>query len=103
MAVNNTSIKLTEFSSMSKQQRESRVNALFDSAIKPTPDQLSQWREQVDDEIQQYESQYKMSSEEMLRSVQTGRPTGFPDICSWLMLLKTRGQIERKYGSSRSK
>lgn len=103
MVAVNTSIKLSEFSSMSEDESKERVNALFQAAINPTPDQKQAWIKQVNDEIQEYEFRYKMSSEDMLQALNTGEALKFPEICSWLMLLKTRGQIEKKYGCSRSK
>jgi hypothetical protein len=103
MAVISTSINLSEFSSMSGKERRSRVNDLFQSAINPTSEQFKAWVQQVNDEIKEYESKYKMSSEEMLQSCKIGEASKFPDVCSWLMLVKTRGQIEKKYRCSRSK
>ncbi|MEH2237193.1 hypothetical protein [Nostoc sp.] len=103
MVAIDTSIKLSEFSFMSKDESKERVNALFQAAIIPTPEQKQAWIKQVNDEIQEYEFRYKMSSEDMLQALKTGEALKFSEICSWLMLLKTRGQIEKKYGYSRSK
>jgi nucleoid DNA-binding protein len=103
MAVNKTTIKLSEFSSMSQSERKERVDALFQAATNPTPEQRQAWVKQVGDEIQEYESRYKMSSDEMLQALESGQALKIPEICTWLTLLKTRGQIEQKYGGSRSK
>lgn len=101
MAVIDTSIRLTEFSSMSKQEKGERVDALLQAAVSPTSEQIEAWIKQVNDEIRSYESRYKMSSDDMRQALQTGEASNFPDICSWLALLKTRGQIENKYRCSR--
>ena len=101
MAVVNTSIKLAEFSSMSGQEKEDRVNALLQAAVSPTSEQIEAWIKLVNDEIRSYESRYKMSSDDMLEALKTGEASNFPDICSWLALLKTRNEIENKYRRSR--
>jgi len=102
MVAHSTSIRLSEFSSMSEDEKEEKINALFEAAINPTTEQRKAWIRKVNKEIEEYESEYKMSSEAMLKSLETGEALNFPKICSWLMLVKTRGQIEKKYGSSRS-
>lgn len=100
-----TSIKLAELSSMTRQEKEERVNALVRAAVSPTSEQIEAWIKQVNDEIRSYESRYNMSSEDMLQALRTGEgeASNFPDICSWLSLLKTRGQIENKHRCSRPK
>ncbi|MEH2325880.1 MAG: hypothetical protein V7K32_20430 [Nostoc sp.] len=86
---------------MSKQEKDERVDALLQSAVSPTSEQIEAWIKQVNDEIRLYESRYKMSSDDMSQALETGEASNFPDICSWLALLKTRGQIENKYRCSR--
>jgi hypothetical protein len=103
MATTSNAIGLSEFASMSKNERKQRVDALFQAAISPTYDQIEARRRRIEDEIQEYESRYKMSSGELLASLGSSEVSGIAEICSWLNLLKARDQIAKKSGCSRSK
>ncbi|MDF5718217.1 MAG: hypothetical protein PUP93_31205 [Rhizonema sp. NSF051] len=86
-----TSIRLAEFQTMTEEERKIRVDALFQSAISPTPEQALFSIQKTDKEIQQYELKYEMSSDQMLESLESdGRASGFPEVCSWLMALRRR-------------
>lgn len=103
MATSSNAIGLSEFASMTKDERKQRVDALFQAAISPTYDQIEARTRRIEDEIQEYESRYKMSSGELLASLGSSKVSGIAEICSWLNLLKARDQIANKSGYSRSK
>jgi hypothetical protein len=92
-----TSIKLSDFSKMSEQEKKSSTESLVRSAIFPTNKERQDWVKRVFAEVQSYENKYRMPSDEMLKILKSGKNLNIPELCSWLMVLKTQEQIKRKY------
>lgn len=101
MATLTRGIALSEFKTMSDSEKNRRVSELFQAAVSPTSEQLSDQRNKLDEQIQSFESRYKMSSGEMKRKLATREVTETADFCRWLMLLKIRGRFDKKRESSR--
>lgn len=96
-------INLSDFGSMSEVEARKRVRDLYQASVNPTFEQLQEQKSKFDFKIHFFESRYKMSSEEMKRSLASGDFSESADICTWLMLLRTRGRIEDKIRSSQTK
>jgi hypothetical protein len=103
MAILTRGIKLSEFASMSEEETESRVDELFQAANNPSTEQFEQQKSELEQEILFFESQYNMASEEMKQRLAMGEISESADICSWLMLLKIRGQLKDGWKSPRGK
>jgi hypothetical protein len=101
MATLTRGIALSEFKTMSDSEKHRRVNELFQAAVSPTSEQLEDQRNKLDNQIQLFESRYKMASDEMKRKLATGEVMESADFCRWLMFLKIRGRFEKKRESSR--
>jgi hypothetical protein len=101
MATLTRGIKLAEFSSMTETEKDRRVNELFQAALSPTEDQLNEQLAEVDGSIRAFEVRYRMSSGEMKHLLCNGEIKESADFCSWLMLLKIRGNFDTTRGSSR--
>lgn len=102
MATITKGIKLSEFASMPEQEKKIRVDALFQAAVNPTPEQLREQKNEIDSEIRFFESRYQISSDKMKKLLINGEIKETADICSWLMLLKIRGSFENEHKSSQS-
>jgi hypothetical protein len=87
---------------MPTQEKDRRVGDLIRTAVNPTQAELQEQKAELDCEIRQFESRYKISSGEMQQRLANGELREAADICSWLMLLKIRGQLESKFGSPRA-
>ena len=96
---NDTSIELSKFATMSEKEQKVRVDALFQSAINPTQEQLKfQW-DRINAEIEDFEKRYNMPSTEMLK---TGCNLNFPDVGGWIIAVRIREKI-KEYSSSKNK
>jgi len=101
MAILTKGIKLSEFASMSEEEKDRRVSSLFQAAMNPSIEQLEQQKNDLNDQIRSFESRYRMTSGEMRQGLASGEISESADFCSWLMLLKIRGQFEDGSESSR--
>ncbi|MGM3308902.1 hypothetical protein ACSQ6I_23475 [Anabaena sp. WFMT] len=93
-------IKLSDFITMSEVDARKRVSELYQASVKPTLEQLAEQKLNIDLKINFFESQYQMSSENMKQSLLSSDYPDNTDICTWLMLLRTRDRIEEKIRSS---
>lgn len=102
MATLTRGIALSEFATMTESERSQRVGELFQAAVNPTSEQLKEQRDKLDLVIQEFETQYKMSSDEMRRKLATGQMAETADFCRWSIFLKIRGRFEREPSRSKS-
>lgn len=99
MATLTRGIKLNELASMSEGEKNRRIGEMFQAATNPTQEQLNQQKTDINNQIQAFESRYKMASSEMKQLLVSGKIKETAEFCSWLMLLKIRGRFENR-GSS---
>lgn len=90
VAVLSRGIKLSELSSMSEDEKEAQINAMFRAVVTPTREQLIEQKKSIQEQISQFENCYNISSEQMKEHLKSGELSGDANICSWLMLLKIR-------------
>lgn len=83
-------IKLSEFRSMSDEEKNRRVGEMFHEAMNPSIESLIN----LDNQIMSFESKYSMTSDRMKRRLADEEIAETSDICTWLMLLKIRKEYE---------
>lgn len=79
---------------MPEDEKESQVNALLRAALEPTREELIEQKKAVQEQINQFENCYNMSSEQIKERLKSGQLSSDASICSWLMLLKIQGRSE---------
>lgn len=82
-------IKMSEFRTMSEEEREEAVGRLVEAAYGPPNGQV----EDLETRIRKFEFRYETSSERMREELLRGQRKETADIASWLMLLKLRENI----------
>jgi hypothetical protein len=102
VAILTKTIKLSEFNTMTDAQKESRVNELFRMVLKPTESEVKNYENNIRTEIHYWETQYKMSSEQMRSQFLRRELAETDDIRSWLNILEIKDGFEKKYRSSQS-
>lgn len=89
-------IKLSEFATLSESEIEQRLVDMFQAAVNPTPEEHQEQEREVDEQIRDFETCYKMSSYEMKRLLRSGQIQEDSDICDWLMLLNIKNRFQNK-------
>ena len=92
MAILSGKIRPSDYLAMSPEEEEQWI----ESALNPDPDEIAKNLENINCQIQLYESWYKMSSEEMLRQLTSGELHEDDYISEWLFILGRRDSFEGK-------
>jgi predicted Zn-dependent protease with MMP-like domain len=101
MSVVTNGIKLSEWANASSECKRAQLEELVQDAMNPTPEALKSQREQLCAEIGEFECRYEMSSISMREMLKAGSLKETNDICSWLVLLKFKDDIESSTSESR--
>jgi len=88
-------IKLSEFASMTAEEKSRRVNELFNSALNPNSTQIQERLNQLQVQIREFEEKHNMSSIEMEKKLSAGEIVETNDVCTWLMLLRKKNRFEQ--------
>jgi hypothetical protein len=83
------SISMTEFKALSETQQENQLAALVAATRTPPNGEIKL----LDKQIEILESKFGISSEEMKKRLFHGQMRETMEICNWLMLLHTRGDL----------
>ncbi len=94
MAILTKEIKLSEFTSMSAQERARRVDDLFQSALRHSRKDVEDRIKEIDKQILEFECKYQMKSSVMQGLVELGQMPETIDICQWLKLVAKRARFD---------
>jgi hypothetical protein len=83
------SIKLSEYHTLSTEDRTARVQDLLNASKQPLHEELTQ----LDEEVAVFERRYEMSSNSMQRRLASHQINHTGDICRWLILLDLRQRV----------
>jgi len=87
------SIKLSDLSNMDESEREAAIAELFRRAQNPTEEEISEWEEQIENELIYWENAYGMSTDEMSRRVSNGLMKADDNIHKWLGTMYCRDRF----------
>jgi hypothetical protein len=87
-------IKLADFSTISESDKERRITQIVGDFVSPSPELLKEQKANLAQRIQGFETQYKMSSQNMKQAIRSGSMVESADFCTWLMLLEIRDRLE---------
>ncbi|MEL7352760.1 MAG: hypothetical protein ABG776_12525 [Cyanobacteria bacterium J06555_13] len=96
------SVALSELASCSEEERQTKINSLFQAALQPTEDQVHEQKTALNKRISVFERRYEMSSEDMQQQLCKGKLKETADICSWALLLKSKDSFDTESSSSRT-
>ena len=95
------SVALSELASCPEEERQSKINSLFQAALRPTEEQVREQKMALDKRISVFERRYEMSSEDMHQQLCKGELKETADICSWALLLKSKNSFDTESSSPR--
>lgn len=87
-------IKLSDFCSMSPADQDACLTDLVRSAIDINEDEKKEQMSELFAEIQDFESKYKISSDELMNKVHSREINVTSEICSWMILLEIKKNSE---------
>jgi hypothetical protein len=91
------SIKLSDLSNMDESEREAAIAELFRRAQNPTEEEISEWEEQIQNELIYWENAYGISTDEMKHRVNNGLMEADDCIHKWLSFMHQRDRFNNLY------
>ena len=87
-------VPLSRLSRMTALERKRAIDEIIRQSVNPTSEELQEQRAALLARISQYEIRYEISSQQMLSDLRANRMRETADICSWVMLLRTKARLD---------